>query len=393
MADYARPAVERAMKVQEVILRAISGQVMWMEAAEILGVSCRTMRRWRWRYEHYGYDGLFDHRRQQPSPRRVPLEVVQKVLRLYRQEYEGFNVKHFHEDLVEVHGMGLSYQWVKTALQTAGLVRRHTKRGVHRRRRERRALVGMMLYCDGSTHQWIPALEGQRQDLILLADDANNEAYAAYLVKEEGTLSVLGGIKQVVEQQGLFCSLYTDRGSHFFHTPKAHQPVDKGQRTQIGRALQQLGIEHIPSYSPQGRGRIERMFSTWQGRLPQELKRAGIQTMEEANAYIRETFLPKINHLFTVATREEGSAFVPYQGADLDGILCVQHDRMVQADNTVQFGTRRLQIEPSRWRWSFAKCQVKVCEHLNGTVSIRYGPHVIGRYDAEGRRIEKEQVA
>lgn len=380
MDAYPKSALERAMKVQEVIMRAIDGRMMWWEAAEILGISCRTMRRWKWRYERYGYDGLLDRRRQLPGPRRVPLHTVKQVLRLYREEYMDFNMRHFHEKLKAEHRIELSYQWVKTALQTAGLVAKARKRGPHRKQRERRPMVGMMLMVDGSTHAWLPRLAGQKQDLILIMDDATSEVYTAYLVPQEGTLTVMKGLKDVIRRQGVFCSLYTDRGSHFFYTPKEGRAVDRHQLTQIGRALQQLGIEHIPSYSPQGRGRMERMFATWQGRLPQELRRAEIRTMAEANDYIRRQFLPAFNRQMKVKAREPGTCFVPCGLPDLNSIFCIQHERVVQNDNTVAAGSRRLQIEPSKWRFSFAQCRVKVCEHIDGTVSIRYGPHIIGRY-------------
>ncbi len=385
MGLYPGSAVERAMKVQEVILRAMSGQLQWYEAAEILGVSCRTMRRCKRRYQYNGYDGLFDRRRQQPSPKRVAMETAQKVLRLYREQYRDFNVRHFHEHLLSEYGIELSYSWVKTALQGAGLVAKKRKRGPHRQRRARRPMVGMMLYCDGSTHEWLALLPGQKQDLIVLMDDANSEVYSGYLVAEEGTLTVMQGLKEVLETQGTFCSLYTDRGSHFFHTPKEGGPVDKGRFTQIGRALQQLGIDHIASYSPQGRGRMERVFGTWQARLPQELRRAGIRSMVAANEYIGERFLPQFNRQFTVPAQESGSGFVPCGGADLDGILSHQEDRMVGHDNTLSYGRRRLQLEPSKFRWSFAKCRVKVCEHIDGRVSVRYGPQVLGWYCAQGK--------
>lgn len=379
MDAYPKPAVERAMRVQEVIMQAIDGRMMWWEAAEVLGVSSRTMRRLKWRYERYGYDGLLDRRCRTPSPRRVPLETVRKVLNLYRDGYRDFNVRHFHEKLVEEHGIELSYEWVKTALQTAGLVARVRQRGPHRQRRERRPMRGMMLMVDGSTHAWLP-LEGQKQDLIVVMDDASSEVYSAYLVDEEGTLTVMRGLKEVIEKQGVFCSLYTDRGSHFFYTPKEGGPVDRRQLTQIGRALKQLGIEHIASYSPQGRGRMERIFETWQGRLPQELRKANILTIQEANAYIRRKFLPAFNRSMTVKPKGKGSCFAPPSIQDLDSTLCIQHERTVQNDNTVLIGRQRLQIEKSTFRFSFAKCRVKVCEHIDGTVSIRYGPHIIGRF-------------
>ena len=389
MSEYPRCQVDRAMKVQEVIMRAMSGELQWFEAAEIIGVSCRTMRRWKGRYEEHGYDGLFDRRCQRPSPKRVPVETVQEVLRLYRDEYKGFNVSHFHDKLTEEHGISLSYEWVKKALQTAGLVSKGRKRGQHRKRRERRPLKGMLVFCDGSTHEWMPLLQGQRQDLIVYLDDATNEVYSACLVDEEGTMTCMQGLLQVIEQQGLFCSLYTDRGGHFFHTSKAGGPVDKSRPTQIGRALAQLGIEHIPSYSPEARGRMERLFGTWQGRLPQELAKAGIRTMQEANAYISKRFLPWYNRKLTVQARESGSAFVPAGNADLHAIICVQHERVVQKDNTVTLGRLCLQIAPAKWRISFAKCRVTVCEHLNGTLSVRYGPRILGSYHQNGTPIEE----
>lgn len=397
MGRYPESAVERAMKVQEVILRTIEGKLKWYEAAEILGVSARTMRRWRQRYEKIGYDGLFDRRLRRPSPRAVPIPTVRKVLELYREHYHDYNVRHFHEKLQQQHGISLSYQWVKTALQTAGLVAQRRKRGPHRRRRPRRALRGMLVHCDGSVHGWIPLLKGQKQTLIAFLDDATNEVYAASLVEEESTLSMMAGLREVIRKKGLFCSLYTDRASHFFFTPKAREPVAKTQLTQIGRALQRLGIEHIPSYSPQARGRMERLFGTWQGRLPQELRTAGIKDVEHANRYLHKIFIPWHNRSLTVPAKERGSAFVPRYNVDLDEILSIHHERLVHNDNTVVVGKRRLQIEPSRWRVSFAKCRVIVCEHLDGTISVRYGPRLLGRYHRDGRTIKppvkKKKVA
>ena len=387
MGEYPQPEVERAMKVQEVILRAMSGELQWYEAAEIIGVSVRTMRRWRWHYEHYGYDGLFDRRKRRPSPRRVPLESAQRILRLYREQYRGYNVAHFHDKLREEHQVTLSYEWVKKALQGAGLVKKGRKHKVHRRRRERRPLRGMMVFCDGSTHRWMPALKGQQQDLIAFLDDATSEVYDAYLVNEEGTLSVMEGLRRVFRKKGLFCSFYTDRGSHFFRTSKANGPVDRNRLSQIGRAMQQLGIEHIPSYSPEARGRIERMFRTWQGRLPLELDAEGITTIEEANRYIRSRFMRWHNRKLKVRPAQTGSAFLPLGEVDLDAVLCIQHERIVQADNTVSVHSIRLQIPPSKLRISFAKCRVRVCEHINGTLSVRFGPHRLARYRADGTQI------
>src|SRR5499427_5771481 len=277
MESYSRTAMERAMKVQEVILRALAKKITWWQAAEIIGISDRQMRRWRERYEEFGYDGLFDRRRGKPSPKRVPVKTVEQVLELYREKYFDFNVQHFHEKLQSEHGLELSYTWVKQALQGAGFVARGRKRGVHRKRRPRRPLPGMLLHIDGSEHRWFQ--DERWYDLIVILDDATNEIYYAQLEEEEATLTVMAGLREVIECKGLFCALYSDRGSHFWHTPKAGGKVDGQRLTQVGRALRDLGIQMIPAYSPQARGRSERNFGTWQGRLPQELRLRGITTV------------------------------------------------------------------------------------------------------------------
>lgn len=381
------------MKVQEVILRAVAGRISWLEAAEILRWSPRTLRRWRWRYEQFGYDGLYDRRKKRPSPRRVSLKLAERVLRLYRERYSILSVKHFHEKLKEEHGIALSYQWVKVALQTAGLVAKSTRKEKHRLRRERRPMRGMMLFVDGSTHRWLPEANWT-QDLILFLDDATSEVYSAYLVEEEGAATVLAGLKEVIAKEGLFCSLYTDRGSHFFHTPKAGGPVDKAQLTQLGRILAQLGIEHIPSYSPQARGRIERLFGTWQGRLPQELALAKVRTIQEANRFLKDQFIPWHNRTQTVRAAEAGSAFVPSLHTDLEAVLCLQEERVVGKDNTISYAGMRLQIGPVNWKSTLAGCPVKVCDHIDGRLSVRYGPRVLGWYDAaSGAPVEKFKQA
>ncbi len=394
-AVYPSSAVERAMKVQEVILRAIDGRLKWYQAAEILGISDRQMRRWKDRYELLGYDGLFDRRRQQPSPKRVPLAVVHQVLTLYRERYFDCNVLHFQEKLQGEHGIDLSYTWVKTALQTAGLVAKARRRGTHRKARPRRPLPGMLLHADASTHAWIPGLEGA-QDLIAILDDATSVAYYARFVPQESTRTMLAALQAVIEQQGVFCALYTDRGSHFLTTRTGrspHRPQSATDPTQIQRALGQLGIELIPAHSPQARGRMERLWETWQGRLPQELRLAGCTTLETANTFLGEAWVPFHNRMWTVPPAGEGTAFVPYTGGQLDRICAVHHERVVGNDNCVQFGRRRLQIPQASWRYSFAKCRVKVYEHLDGTLSIGHGPHTLGRYDAEGRLLASSSAS
>ncbi len=369
------------MKVQEVILRAIAKKITWWQAAEILGVSDRSMRRYRDRYEEFGYDGLFDRRRGQPSPKRVPISTIEQVLGLYRDQYFDLNVRHFHEKLHEEHQIDLSYTWVKAALQGAGLVRRGRKRGVHRKRRPRRPLPGMLLHIDGSTHQWFQ--DSRWHDLIVILDDATSQIYYAQLVDQESTATVMAGLRAVIAKHGLFCALYSDRGSHFWVTPKAGEAVDKQCLTQVGRALRELGIEMIPAYSPQARGRSERSFGTWQGRLPQELRLQEITTLEAANRFLQQHYVRAFNGKFQVSATEPGTAFVPLTGQDLDRIFSLQHKRVVNRDNTVQFDTLCLQIEPVRWRGTLAGCMVTVHQHLDGTLSLSYGHHRLGRYSAQ----------
>jgi hypothetical protein len=344
------------------------------------------MHRWKRRDAQWGYDGLFDRRRQQPSPKRVPLEVVRQVLTLYRERYFDLNVLHFHEKLQTEHQIQLSYTWVKTALQTAGLVPKEARRGPHRKARPRRPLPGMLLHADASTHAWIPGLDGM-QDLIVVLDDATSEVYYAQFVPQESTLTRMAALKAVIEQHGVFCALYVDRASHFVTTrtgTSPHRPQQATKPTQIERALAQLGIELIPAHSPQARGRMERLWETWQGRLPQELRLAGITSLEPANRFLAEVWVPFHHTTWTVSPAGEGTAFVPSTGDQLDRILALQHDRVVGNDNCVEFGKRRLQLPQAAWRYRFAKCRVKVYEHLDGTLSIGYGPHTLGHYDASG---------
>jgi len=376
---YSAAEMERALKVQEVIAKAIAKKVTWWEAAEIMGVTDRTMRRWRERIEEGGYTSLYD-RRKHPSPKRIPLEQAEEVLKLFQEKYFDFNVRHFHEKLSSDHGIKLSYTWVKKALQLAGLVKTH-KRGKHRKRRPRRPIPGMMLHIDGSEHQW---LAGQWHDLIVVLDDATSEIYYAQLVDEESTLTVMAGLREVVEKKGWFSSIYSDRASHFFHTPKAGQPVDTRNVTQVGRAMRDLGIRMIPAYSPQARGRSERGFGTWQGRLPQELRLRGIQSLEEANRFLRDTYIPEFNSKFTVPAAESGTAFMPIQRQDLDRVFAIQHERTVNKDNTIQFENHIWQLHQTPLRATLAGCHVHIYEHIDQTFTVAYGPHLLARFAADG---------
>lgn len=375
------------MKVQEVILRAIDKQITWVQAAEIIRVSPRQLRRWRAGWEKLGYDGLFDRRLGKPSPKRVPIETVQEVLGLYREKYMGFSVQHFHEKLVAEHKIELSYTWVKKALQGAGLVEKEAKRGVHRKKRERRPIPGMMLHIDASKHQWFQ--DKRWHDLIVILDDATSEVYYAQLVDEESTRTVMAALREVIEKKGTFCALYSDRASHFFQTPKAGDLVDRQQLTQVGRALAELKIEMIPAYSPQARGRSERNFGTWQGRLPQELSLKGITTVEEANLFLRQSYIAEFNKRFSVPAVQSGSAFLPVHTHNLELVFSLQHERVVSKDNTVRVANLCLQIEQTSWRNSLSGCRVKVHQHFDETFTILYAGREVGRFSAEGAQVEE----
>jgi len=387
MESYSKAAMERAMKVQEVILRAIAKKITWWQAAEIIGISDRQMRRWRERYGEFGFDGLLDRRRCRPSEKRVPLARVEQVLELYRDRYFDLNVRHFHEKLVEEHGIGLSYSWVKAALQGAGLVARGRKRGVHRKRRARRPLPGMLLHIDGSRHRWFQ--DERWHDLIVILDDASSEIYYAQLVEEESTMTVMAGLRAVIERQGLFCAMYSDRGSHFWLTPKAGGKVDPHRLTQVGRALRELGVQMIPAYSPQARGRSERNFGTWQERLPQELRLREITTLAAANVFLAEHSVAEFNRRFQVPAAQRGTAFVRCPRRELDLVFSLQFERAVNKDNTVSFQNLPLQIEPVRWRGTLAGCTVAVHQHLDGTLTLTHGPHRLGHYTAQGSPINQ----
>ena len=290
----------RLMKFGDVYGRCYGGDLSQVEASEILGVSERTFRRWRDRYEAEGAEGLYDRRLGRVSARRAAVDTVARVLELFETRYRDFTAKHFHEKLVAEHGFGLSYNWLRLTLQAHGRVRPAPRRGAHRRKRPRRPMAGMMLHQDGSSHEWVA---GQWWDLIVTLDDATSEVYSGFFVAEEGTMSTFRALGEVIAATGLFCSLYTDRGSHYWHTPEAGGGVDKDNPTQVGRALDQLGIELIPAYSPEARGRSERMFGTLQRRLPQELRLAGISTMEDANRFLKEIFWPAHNARFRAPGR------------------------------------------------------------------------------------------
>lgn len=373
----------RMQKFRDVLSRWEAGELSMGEAGELLGMSERQFRRYRDRYEEHGLEGLADRRLGKPSPKRVPVSERQQVLELYRSAYPHWNVRHFHEHLVRDWGFRWGYTWVKTQLHAAGLVQRARQRGAHRRKRERKPCAGMMLHQDGSRAAW---LAGQPPlDLIVTMDDATGAILSAFLVEEEGTASSLRGLLEVFLAHGLPASLYTDRGSHYFHTPKTGEGVDKTKLTQVGRALQRLGIEHIPAYSPQARGRSERMFGTLQDRLVKELGKAGLSDIEAANDWIREAYLPEHNGRFARPAAIAESAFVAVSdAAALVETLCRQEERVVGRDNTVSWAALKLQLPDSPLRHHWVKARVRVHEYPDGRLAIFHGPRPIARYTAEG---------
>jgi len=381
----------RMIKFSSILSRYEAAEFSQAEAAELLGIGERTFRRWRQRFEDEGEAGLLDRRLGKASGKRVPSDRSDEVEALYRTRYAGFTAKHFHEHLVKEHNFSWGYTWTKTFLYSKGLLEKAKRRGAHRRKRERRPLPGMMLHQDGSMHVWLagqPAL-----DLIVTLDDATSAIYSAFLIEEEGTASTFRALMEVFGTHGLPMSLYTDRGAHYFYTPTAGGEVDRSRPTQVGRALERLGVEHIAAYSPQARGRSERVFHTLQDRLVKELALKEIDTVEAANLFLRDVYIPEYNARFAVAAAQEGTAFVAIPGVDLAEILCVQEERQVGNDNCVSFNRLKLQIPESPLRAHFVKTRVKVRQYPDGTHAIFYGPRCLGRYDKKGVLNEERKAA
>jgi transposase len=386
--SYPDAAWERAMKVQDVLMKAISGEWHWFRAAEVLGWSPRTLRRWRGRYEAHGYAGLLDKRLFRPSGRAIPMGDVERVLRLYRERYAGFNVRHFVDIARREHQVTQSYSWVKQALQAAGLVRKHRARGRHRRRREPRACFGELLHIDGSIHPWLALAPEVRPTLLAVPDDATNRVLYAQFWEAESTQAVMSALTEVFRTYGLPMALYSDRAHWAFHTPKAKGPVDKKHLTQVGRALKHLGVEHIPAYSPQARGRSERLNRTLQDRLVNELRVAQIATIPAANTYLRDVFLPHHNATFSHAPRDSDSAWVGLGDLDLDQVLCHEEGRVVAEDNTVTLDRLVLQLAKQPGRRTCAGLDVTVRRHLDGRHSVWRARERLGLFDAAGRPVD-----
>jgi len=370
----------RKMRFQEAYSDWDGGKLTQTEAAQILGVCERTFRRYIHRFEENGLDGLVDKRIGQASFRRAPVDEVLSLTERYRNQYQGWNVKHFHSWYRRGGGIR-SYTWVKQELQKAGLVTKASKRGAHRKKRDRMPLPGMMIHQDGSRHEWV---SGKKWDLIVTMDDATNEHYSMFFCEEEGTWSSFEGVREVIENHGLFSSFYSDRGSHYWFTPEAGGKVDKGQPTQFGRAMQALGISMIAAYSPQARGRSERAFRTHQGRLPKELAARGISSMAEANRYLAEEYIATFNSEFKQPAIESGTAFIPWIGSGLEDILCEKHGRTVTSDNCINFEGKTLQIPSDQHRCHYVRVKVCVHRHCDGSLSVLHGPRKLATYTAKG---------
>lgn len=373
----------RKMRFESLLDRHERGDLSQGEAAEMLGMSERTFRRYRDRVRDEGPEGLRDRRIGKPSSRRAAEAEILRMLGLYEEHYTGFTIKHFHEQLAKRHDYKLGYTVTRLSLQRAGLVRPAPKRSAHRKKRPRRPMVGMMLHQDASRFAWLPG-DLRQYDLVVTLDDASGEVYSAFLVEEEGTASSFRALGEVIARQGLFCSLYTDRGSHYFHTPKAGGRVSRTSLTQVGRALAQLGIEHIAAYSPEARGRSERAFRTLQDRLPKEFRLAGIATVEAANRWLAAHYIAEHNARFAVPPEQAGSAFVPDRAGAWRDILAIQEDRQVGNDNTVKWRGMSLQLPPSPLRPHFVRVTVRVLEYPDGRIAIFLGPHRLAQYDAAG---------
>ena len=361
------------------------------EAAEILGVSIKTFFRKRQRYEDENFNGHFDRRLERPASNRAADWEVKMTTKLFEEHYRNFSVRHFYSFMCRKHHLKRSYAWTKNTLLDAGFIQKNKQGGKHRLRRERRPMSGMMLHQDGSTHAWIPALD-YNLDLIVTLDDATSKITSAFLVAQEGTHSSFQGLQETIEQYGIFCSFYTDRGSHYFHTPKAGEKVDKNRLTQVGRALKQLGIQHIAAYSPEARGRSERMFGTLQDRLPKEFELYNITTIEEANRYLRDEYIARHNDEFSVVAASPETAYVPWIGKSLNDVLCIQESRTVQRDNTVHYDGLILQIPKNEFRHHYVRAGIQVHQYPNGSLGIYYGHLCLGRYTSDGLLIKEKEL-
>jgi transposase len=375
----------RAMTRREVITKAIAGQLTWVQASEVLGISARHMRRLRRKVEQWGMSAVMDQRGGRPRRKRIKAGTIELLCRLKRDVYPDFSLQHFYEHVSEQHGVKVSYNWLRLMLQEAGIVEREPARGKYRRWRERRPMTGMLVHLDGSTHEWIAGRP--KQDLVVALDDADGRILYAHFFPQEGTASTFAALEAVVRNYGRFCELYTDRGSHFCHNGPTGEVAEE-QQGQVSQALRALGIKQILARSPQARGRSERAFGTMQGRLPQELRHQGITDYTAANRYLEQHFIADFNRRFTVKPAQAESAFVKLAGLELELVLSSKHERIVRNDNTVTFKNLILQLPSTRHRIHFVRCPVTVHQFANGTLGISYQGRLLARYHASGEPLQ-----
>src|SRR6516225_4197695 len=372
----------RAMTRREVLTKVLARQLSWIQAAQVLDITPRQLRRIRRRYERWGLSAVMDQRGGRPRRKRIKSGTVELLIRLKRDVYADFSVRHFYEQVTEKHGVKVSYNWLRLMLQEAGLVEREPARGKYRRRRERRPMVGMLVHLDASTHEWIAGLP--MQDLVIALDDADGRILYGRFFAQEGVASTFAALDGVLRRYGRFLELYTDRGSHCCHTAQAGQGPAEEQHGQVIRALHALGIGQILARSPQARGRSERAFGTIQGRLPQELRVNRIADYQTANRYLEQVFIPDFNRRFTVKPAQAESAFVKLPGVELELVLSAREDRVVRNDNTVGYHNLILQLPPSRYRAHFVRCPVTVHQFSDGHLGISYQGRLLARYDRGG---------
>jgi len=372
----------RAMTRREVITKVLARQLTWIQAAQVLDITPRQLRRIRRRYERWGLSAVMDQRGGRPRRKRIKAGTVELLIRLKRDLYADFSVRHFYEQVTEKHQVKVSYNWLRLMLQEAGVVEKEPARGKYRRWRERRPMVGMLVHLDASTHEWI--VGPPRQDLVVALDDADGRILYGRFFAQEGTASTFAALDGVLRRYGRFLELYTDRGSHFCRTAQAGEGPAEEQNGQVAQALHALGIGQILARSPQARGRSERAFGTIQGRLPQELRVNRITDYQTANRYLQEVFIPDFNRRFTVKPAQPESAFVKLPGVELELMLSARHERVVRNDNTVSFHNLTLQLPPSRQRIHFVRCPVTVHQFSDGRLGISYQGRLLARYTDDG---------
>jgi hypothetical protein len=368
-----------------VLTRACEGTITLEEAAELLGLSLRHARRLKAALSHEGPKALVHHNRGRPSPNRTDPATAHRVVTLYRTRYGGANVQHFTELLAEREHLGLGVSTVRRILNAAGFRSPRTRRvPAHRRRRERAPQEGLLLQIDGSRHDW---LEGRGPMLTLLGaiDDATGMVSAALFREQEDSQGYFLLLEQVVRTQGIPVALYHDRhgifarskGRHPHRLTIAEQLTGQVAPTQFGRLLQELGIGSIAAKSPQAKGRIERLWNTFQDRLVTELRLAGARTLAEASRVLAE-FLPRYNAQFTVPPASPGSAYRPVPaGLPYEQLFCFKYRRTVAADNTVRLGPHRIQLVADRYRLSYAKARVEIQVRMDGAIAVYHEDRLV----------------